>query len=93
MLNGEPELRTRVSTAVRVGGRRWNLSLDGGIDVRLPEQDPGAAWAELARAQREHGVLGRDVAIIDLRLPDRLVVRTTSEAVPKRAPGRAGEET
>jgi cell division protein FtsQ len=93
MLDSEPELRTRVSTAVRVGGRRWNLSLDGGIDVRLPEQDPGAAWAELARAQREHGVLGRDVAIIDLRLPDRLVVRTTSEAAPKRAPGRAGEET
>ncbi len=93
MLNREPELRTRVSAAVRVRGRRWNLRLDDSIDVRLPEQDPGAAWAELARAQRTHGVLGRDVAVIDLRLPDRLVVRTTSEAVPKRAPGRGGEET
>jgi len=93
LLNSEPELRSRVSTAVRVRGRRWNLRLDDGIDVRLPEQNPAAAWAELARAQREHGVLGRDVAIIDLRLPDRLVVRTTSEAAPKRAPGRAGEET
>jgi cell division protein FtsQ len=93
MLSHEPELRSRVSAAVRVRGRRWNLRLDGGIDVRLPEQDPGAAWAELARAQREHGVLGRDVAVIDLRVPDRLVVRTTSEAVPKRAPGRGGEET
>ncbi len=93
MLNSEPELRTRVSAAVRVRGRRWNLRLDDGIDVRLPEQDPAAAWAELARVQREHGVLGRDVAVIDLRLPDRLVVRTTSEAAPKRAPGRGGEET
>ena len=93
MLNSEPALRARVSAAVRVRGRRWNLRLDDGIDVRLPEQDPAAAWAELARAQREHGVLGRDVAIIDLRLPDRLVVRTTSEVAPKRAPGRAGEET
>jgi cell division protein FtsQ len=93
MLNGEPELRTRVSAAVRVRGRRWNLRLDDGIDVRLPEQNAAAAWAELARAERQHGVLGRDVAIVDLRLPDRLVVRTTSEAAPKRAPGRAGEET
>ncbi len=93
MLNNEPELRTRVSTAVRVHDRRWNLRLDDSIDVRLPEQNAAAAWAELARAQREHGVLGRDVAVIDLRLPDRLVVRTTSEAAPKRAPGRAGEET
>ncbi len=93
LLNSEPELRTRVSSAVRVRGRRWNLRLNDGIDVRLPEQNPTAAWAELARAQREHGLLGRDVAVIDLRLPDRLVVRTTSEAAPKRAPGRAGEET
>lgn len=93
MLNGEPELRSRVSAAVWVRGRRWNLRLDDSIDVRLPEQNPGAAWAELARAQREHGVLRRDVAVVDLRLPDRLVVRTTSEAAPKRAPGRGGEET
>ena len=93
MLNGEPELRSRVSAAVWVRGRRWNLRLDDSIDVRLPEQNPGTAWAELARAHREHGVLGRDVAVVDLRLPDRLVVRTTSEAVPKRAPGRSGEET
>ncbi len=93
MLNGEPELRSRVSAAVWVRGRRWNLRLDDSIDVRLPERNPGAAWAELARAQREHGVLRRDVAVVDLRLPDRLVVRTTSEAAPKRAPGRGGEET
>jgi cell division protein FtsQ len=93
MLNGEPELRSRVSAAVWVRGRRWNLRLDDSIDVRLPEQNPGAAWAELARAQREHGVLRRDVAVVDLRLPDRLVVRTTSEAAPRRAPGRGGEET
>ncbi len=93
MLSAEPELQSRVSAAVWVRGRRWNLRLDDSIDVRLPEQNPGAAWAELARAQREHGVLRRDVAVVDLRLPDRLVVRTTSEAAPKRAPGRGGEET
>ena len=88
-----PSSGSRVSAAVWVRGRRWNLRLDDSIDVRLPEQNPGTAWAELARAHREHGVLGRDVAVVDLRLPDRLVVRTTSEAVPKRAPGRSGEET
>ena len=87
MLDSEPELRTRVSAAVRVRDRRWNLRLDGGIDVRLPEHNPAAAWAELARIQREHDVLGRDVVIIDLRMPDRLIVRTAPNAVP------AGEDT
>ena len=87
MLDSEPELKTRVSAAVRVRDRRWNLRLDGGIDVRLPEHNPAAAWAELARIQREHDVLGRDVVIIDLRMPDRLIVRTAPDAAP------AGEDT
>jgi cell division protein FtsQ len=69
------------------------LRLDDGIDVRLPEQNPGAAWAELARIQREHDVLGRDVVIIDLRMPDRLIVRTAPGAALENEPGRKGEET
>lgn len=93
MLDSEPELKTRVSAAVRVRDRRWNLRLDGGIDVRLPERDPAAAWAELARIQREHDVLGRDVVIIDLRMPDRLIVRTAPDAAPAGKRRGAGEDT
>ncbi len=93
MLDSEPELKTRVSAAVRVRDRRWNLRLDGGIDVRLPERDPAAAWAELARIQREHDVLGRDVVIIDLRMPDRLIVRTAPGAAPAGGRRGAGEDT
>ena len=93
MLDSEPELKTRVSAAVRVRDRRWNLRLDGGIDVRLPERDPAAAWAELARIQREHDVLGRDVVIIDLRMPDRLIVRTAPDAAPAGERRGAGEDT
>ena len=93
MLDSEPDLRARVAAAVLVQGRRWNVRLEGGIDVRLPEQDPGAAWAQLAKLQREHGVLGRDVIAIDLRMPDRLVVRTAPGAAPRRGGARGGEET
>ena len=86
-------LRPRVAAAVLVRGRRWNVRLAGGIDVRLPEDDPRAAWAQLARMQREHGVLERDVIAIDLRMPDRLVVRTAPGATPQEAGARGGEET
>src|SRR3546814_7885883 len=37
VMNSEPELRERVTAAVRVGGRRWNIQIEGRIDVRLPE--------------------------------------------------------
>jgi len=77
-LNSVPDLAKRVRAAVRVGDRRWNVSLDnvvGGVEVRLPETNAMAAWQQLASLQESHKLLRRDVAMIDLRLPDRLVVR------------------
>ena len=71
----EPELMRLVKAAVRVGGRRWNLRLKGDIDVRLPEENAAAAWTRLAEYEKTHQVLERDVRILDLRLPDRLIVR------------------
>ncbi len=71
----EPQLMTMVKAAVRVGGRRWNLRLKGDIDVRLPEDDAAGAWNRLAEYEKNHQVLERDVRILDLRLPDRLIVR------------------
>lgn len=76
MLASEPALRKRVRAAVRVGARRWNLRFDNGIDVRLPETEAAAAWARLADLDRRHGLLGDDIDTIDLRIPDRLIVRT-----------------
>jgi cell division protein FtsQ len=64
---------------VRVGGRRWNLHLDSGIDVALPEQDPESAWHRLAAADRSDKLLARNIEAVDLRLPDRLVVRLPPE--------------
>jgi cell division protein FtsQ len=71
----QPQLMTLVKAAVRVGGRRWNIRLEGDIDVRLPEEDAAGAWNRLAEYEKNHQVLERDVRILDLRLPDRLIVR------------------
>ena len=82
MLATEPELMRRVKAAVRVGGRRWNVHLVHGIDVKLPEQDPEAAWRRLAEYQRRYGVLDKQVRTVDLRFSDRL---TLLPAPPKTA--------
>jgi len=57
--------------------------MDNGIDVRLPETDIGAAWTQLAQLERDQKVLGRDVVTIDLRLPDRFVIRVSPDQVRK----------
>jgi cell division protein FtsQ len=84
MLAKAPDLAYRVKAAIWVGGRRWNIRLDNGVDVRLPEENGAAAWIELASIQRQHGLLDRDLIAIDLRQPDRFVVRLTPEAAARR---------
>ena len=93
VMNSEPDLRERVTAAVRVAGRRWNIQIEGRIDVRLPEDDAAAAWAQLARIERQQGLLSRDVIVIDLRLPDRLVVRTDPDKGPLGDGDIEGEST
>lgn len=84
MLADQPELRERMVAAVRVGERRWNLRMKNGADVLLPEGAEPAALARLAELQSSHQLLDRPLAVIDLRLPDRLVVRPVAE------PAKAG---
>jgi cell division protein FtsQ len=49
------------------------------VELHLPEQDIGRAWAKFASTERSQGLLNRDIAVIDLRLPDRLVVRLSPD--------------
>jgi cell division protein FtsQ len=88
-LRAEPEMAPRVEAAVRVGERRWNIRLKNGVDVQLPEENVTGAWSQLARLERRHRVLQRDVRVIDLRLPGRMVVRMAPGAKPSDdTPGR-----
>ena len=87
-LTGRPELLERVDAATRVGLRRWNLRFDNGVDVYLPEDGVAEAWRRLGALQDEQGILDREVAVIDLRLTDRLVVRMTPRVAARmREPG------
>jgi cell division protein FtsQ len=74
-LTDRPDLQKRVTAAVRVGERRWNLRLNNGADVMLPEGHEAEAIDRLVQLQQQHALLDRPLAAIDMRLGDRLVVR------------------
>ncbi|SDG44624.1 cell division protein FtsQ/DivIB [Roseospirillum parvum] len=93
MLNLEPALAARVRAATRIGARRWNVVLDDiaeGPEIRLPEHRPDAAWRRLGELDRRHGLLGRALAMIDLRLGDRLVVDLDERRLPPAPPEAPG---
>jgi cell division protein FtsQ len=75
LLRAQPSIAGRVEAAVRVSERRWNLRLTGGADILLPEGHEGAAITRLVELHARDRLLDRPLATVDMRLPDRLVVR------------------
>jgi len=82
LLKGQPDIAVRVKKAVRVSDRRWDLLMDGGTTIRLPEDDPGFALARASKAQGQEKILDRNLKAIDLRQPDRIILE-----------GQPGEES
>ncbi|MFP4126060.1 MAG: cell division protein FtsQ/DivIB [Alphaproteobacteria bacterium] len=70
----QPRLFDRLERLEQVAGHRWRLWLEPGVRVELPPGDVAPALARLARHQTEHALLDRAVAVVDLRVADRLVV-------------------
>jgi cell division protein FtsQ len=79
-----PELAARVKGYIRIGERRWDLKLENGITVKLPEDGEDQAIADLVRMDHDNGLLTRDIAAVDMRISDRLVVQLTPEAATQR---------
>ncbi len=78
-------LKSRIRAGTYVAGRRWTLKMDSGIDIRLPETGTMEALKRLVALEQSERVLEKDVLAVDLRLPDRVVVRLSGDAATARA--------
>ena len=63
-----PELQKRVTAAARVGARRWNLYLDTGVKLALPEDGVAEALKTAWSLEQSQALFSTGVALIDLRL-------------------------
>jgi len=84
LLDRFPAIRDQVLASILVGERRWNLRLRNGLDVRLPETKVAGALEELVTLDREARLLTRDIAVVDMRLSDRVTVRLSEKAAQAR---------
>ncbi len=86
LLKVAPTLKPQLVSAAWVGGRRWDLNLQTGEIIALPEGQKAArtALAKFAELDKSTGLLGRGLVRIDLRLPGKMVVRLP------RAPAEPG---
>lgn len=79
-----PELRARVKAAIRIADRRWDLRLDNGVTISLPEDNVGDALKRFATFEAGRDVLSRDITAVDLRLDDRIALRLSEAALERR---------
>ncbi len=75
-LNRVPAIHKRLKAATWISERRWDLMIDNGIVVKLPETGLSTALRQLNDMDATGKVLDRDVVIIDLRQADRMVLQT-----------------
>jgi cell division protein FtsQ len=80
MLGFEPVIAERVAAATWVGERRWDLTLDNKIKIKLPETNTSKALHHLSKLQSEHQILDRDIVAIDLRQPEQMVIEANNPA-------------
>jgi cell division protein FtsQ len=83
-LDRYPDIRSVLRASIMVAERRWNLRLNNGIDVKLPEANVSSALDRLVALDRDKKLLSRDITTVDLRLPDRVTVRLSDAAAAAR---------
>jgi cell division septal protein FtsQ len=67
----DPYLSSQVYSATWSGGRRWDIRLNTGLLIKLPESEIGDAWSGLIKIYNMHGsLLGLNV--IDLRVSGKV---------------------
>jgi cell division protein FtsQ len=82
LMRATPEVMERTHALVRISERRWNLRLRNGTDVLLPDGQEAAALARLSELHQRQNLLDRPLVAIDLRLPDKLVLRLPPGQAP-----------
>jgi len=84
-------LGDRLRGLVRMGERRWDVVLDDGRRILLPEDRPVQALDRALALDDATDILARDVLRLDLRNPDRLTVQLTPHALEELRQLRALE--
>ncbi|MEO0618333.1 MAG: cell division protein FtsQ/DivIB [Pseudomonadota bacterium] len=83
-IDKSPRIAGAVKAAVRVADRRWNLELEGGVKVLLPERGVRSAFATLEALLATASLAPHRVAHVDLRIPERPTLRLAQSAAKAR---------
>jgi len=92
LLGKAPTIKAQLVSASWVGQRRWDLAVQTGETIALPEgEGAAAALAKFAEKDKSAGLLGRGIERFDLRIPGKMIARLPREAGEPILPPTATE--
>ena len=75
LVDAYPDISSQLRAFVFVGQRRWDLILENGTQIRLPKLEPDRALERVAALSQHSPIIDPRVAVVDVRLSDRIVLR------------------
>lgn len=74
-----PKIRKQLIFSIRVGRRRWDIRINRGVIVKLPERGLLQAFGILDELSDSNGFFNKDIACLDLRNPDKIIISKRKE--------------
>ena len=78
-LRSMPLAQKKIRALARMGGKYWDVHLDDGTIVMLPDKAPLKAWQMMVKAEKKRAFLDQSVGYVDLRVPQTLTVLPPSD--------------
>lgn len=80
MLDNMPLIKNRIKIVSLMSDRWWALKTKSDIEILLPIENAPQHASFLNTIQQEKQILDRDIIRIDLRIPDRMVIKLRTES-------------
>ncbi len=84
LLEAAGSLRSSIRAGTLIGERRWTIKFTNGLDLKLPEDDAVATMRQFSKLAAEHALMEKDLLVVDMRVPGRLIGTMSAEALEKR---------
>jgi len=93
LLGKAPTIKAQLVSASWIGQRRWDLAVQTGETIALPEGEVAAATAlaKFAEKDKSAGLLGRGISRFDLRIPGKMIARLPRDPGEPILPAAATE--
>lgn len=76
IISVDKDMFDKVDAAMRVGNRRWDIKLVGGLIIKLPEKNPELAWDKFLEIKDSNQIRQKKrIKVVDLRIKDKIYIK------------------